>query len=112
MELTIDQTVVLATGNGETDTVTGYLHDKRAQEKDKTMLKVITRSATDHVDHCHSSPRLVGMEEVLTDIAFYGAQDDYSVEFHREPIDHDMVIVTVNILSLETTVTYSWTEKD
>lgn len=76
------------------------------------MLKVIARSATDHVDHCHSPSRLVGMEEVLTDIAFYGAQDDYSVEFYREPIDTDMVIVTVSIRSLETTVTYEWTEKD
>lgn len=76
------------------------------------MIKVIARSAIDHVDHCHSSPRLVGMEEVLTDIAFYGAQDEYSVEFYREPIDHEMVIVTVTIRSLETTVTFEWTEKD
>lgn len=26
MDLTIDQTLVIATGNGETDTATGYLH--------------------------------------------------------------------------------------
>lgn len=30
MELTIDQTVVLATGNGEMNTATGYAHDIRA----------------------------------------------------------------------------------
>lgn len=30
MELTIDQTLVIATGNGETDTATGYLNDIRA----------------------------------------------------------------------------------
>lgn len=32
MELTIDQTLVIATGNGETDTATGYLHDIRAAQ--------------------------------------------------------------------------------
>lgn len=32
MELTIDQTVVIATGNGETDTATGYLHGIRATQ--------------------------------------------------------------------------------
>lgn len=32
MELTIDETVVMATGNGETDTATGYLHGIRATQ--------------------------------------------------------------------------------
>jgi len=32
MELTIDQTLVIATGNGETDTATGYLHGIHATQ--------------------------------------------------------------------------------
>lgn len=32
MDLTIDQTLVIATGNGETDTATGYLHGIRSNK--------------------------------------------------------------------------------
>lgn len=75
---------------------------------------IVSRSATDHVDHSHSPSRIVGLDEVLSDIAYYGACDEYDVTFDYEPDETDdnfKAFVTVTIRSLETTVTYEWTEK-
>lgn len=107
MELSIDQTLVLATGNGETDTATGCLHDTR------TTKNVIVRDVTDHVDHCNSPSREVDAATALSDIAFYGSQDDYSVTFRYEPdetVEPFRAYLTVTIVADETTITYNWTE--